>query len=112
MFLLYYRGQFIVEPSFVFCEQLIEGRLSFQGMNPEIERLIELEELEKLEKLKKEEQEEEIDISDSQMARRWQNFKKINSENPSKSNYNRKWVKEDNAEPLPKRPKFMKPEDD
>lgn len=36
-------GNFISESSFVFCEDLIEGRLSFKGMNPEIERLMALE---------------------------------------------------------------------
>ncbi|XP_052746649.1 M-phase phosphoprotein 6 [Bicyclus anynana] len=33
----------IFESSFTFCEDLIEGRVSFKGMNPEIERLMELE---------------------------------------------------------------------
>lgn len=40
-------SNFIIEPSFVHCENLIEGRLSFRGMNPEIERLLELEREEK-----------------------------------------------------------------
>ncbi|XP_053602690.1 M-phase phosphoprotein 6 [Plodia interpunctella] len=33
-------GNFITESSFIFCEDLLEGRLSFKGMNPEIERLM------------------------------------------------------------------------
>lgn len=33
-------GNYISESSFVFCEDLIEGRLSFKGMNPDIERLM------------------------------------------------------------------------
>ncbi|XP_013099378.1 M-phase phosphoprotein 6 [Stomoxys calcitrans] len=41
------KSNFIIEPSFVHCENLIEGRLSFRGMNPEIERLLELEREEK-----------------------------------------------------------------
>lgn len=36
-------GNFISESSFIFCENLLEGRLSFKGMNPEIERLMEQE---------------------------------------------------------------------
>ncbi|GBP70262.1 M-phase phosphoprotein 6 [Eumeta japonica] len=40
-------GNFISEPSFMFCEDLMEGRLSFKGMNPEIERLMELDQLSK-----------------------------------------------------------------
>ncbi|XP_028179074.1 M-phase phosphoprotein 6 [Ostrinia nubilalis] len=34
-------GNFITESSFIFCEDLLEGRLSYKGMNPEIERLME-----------------------------------------------------------------------
>lgn len=37
-------AQFIIEPSYGPCENLVEGRFSFRGMNPEIERLLELEE--------------------------------------------------------------------
>lgn len=37
------RGNYITESSFIYCEDLMEGRLSFKGMNPEIERLMELE---------------------------------------------------------------------
>ncbi|CAH0603170.1 unnamed protein product [Chrysodeixis includens] len=36
-------GNFISESSFIFCETMLEGRLSFKGMNPEIERLMEME---------------------------------------------------------------------
>lgn len=34
---------YIVEPSYVPCEDLNDGRFSFRGMNPEIERLLEQE---------------------------------------------------------------------
>lgn len=34
---------YIMESSYVPCENLTDGRYSFRGMNPEIERLIELE---------------------------------------------------------------------
>lgn len=36
-------GSFVIEPSFVPCEDLLVGRLSYRGMNPEIERIMELE---------------------------------------------------------------------
>lgn len=36
-------GNFITESSFIFCEELLDGRLSFKGMNPEIETLMGLE---------------------------------------------------------------------
>lgn len=40
-------SRFIIEPSYVPCEDLNDGRFSFRGMNPEIERLLELEQQEK-----------------------------------------------------------------
>ncbi|CAK1549874.1 unnamed protein product [Leptosia nina] len=36
-------SNYISEASFIFCTNLLEGRLSFKGMNPEIERLMERE---------------------------------------------------------------------
>ena len=86
-----FRGQFIVEPSFVFCEELIEGRLSFQGMNPEIERLMELEELEKQAKLGKLENDKEAEISDSEMANRWFKNKRVKTEGRHTKSHNKKW---------------------
>lgn len=41
--MLHGNSKYIMEPSYVPVENLIEGRLSFRGMNPEIERLLELE---------------------------------------------------------------------
>lgn len=58
-------SQFIIEPSYVPCENLKEGRVSFRGMNPEIERLLELEEMEKQAKL---DQDVKKDVTDSEMA--------------------------------------------
>lgn len=62
------RGEckYVIEPSFVQCENLIVGRLSFLGMNPEIERILELEQ--KANYVKKE---NEKDISDFEMANRY-----------------------------------------
>lgn len=36
-------SSYIIEPSYVPCEDLNDGRFSFRGMNPEIERILELE---------------------------------------------------------------------
>ncbi|XP_058129494.1 M-phase phosphoprotein 6 [Anopheles ziemanni] len=35
--------KYILEPSYVPCEDLIDGRVSYGGMNPEIERIIAIE---------------------------------------------------------------------
>lgn len=58
-------SQFIIEPSYVPCENLTEGRISFRGMNPEIERLLELEEQERQSKL---DHDVKKDVTDTEMA--------------------------------------------
>lgn len=58
-------SNFIMEPSFVHCENLIEGRLSFRGMNPEIERLLELEQAERVANKR---HDQPTEVSDKDMA--------------------------------------------
>ncbi|XP_054714939.1 M-phase phosphoprotein 6-like [Uloborus diversus] len=56
----------IMEPSFVPCLQLWNGRLSFKGMNPEIEKLMVEDEMKDMDKFKK------MDgVSDSEMVQRY-----------------------------------------
>ncbi|XP_034948330.1 M-phase phosphoprotein 6 [Chelonus insularis] len=66
--------KFTMEPSYVFCEQLIEGRLSFRGMNPEIEKIMEHEAKMKRAKI---EIKKETDISDEKMAKHFENSRVI-----------------------------------
>lgn len=104
--LLPYRGRYITEASYAFCEQLIEGRLSFQGENPELERLLELEQMEKN---PKRENDMDADVSDTQMAARWRATTKINVKNMEGK---REDVdKDEQDEPKRKKPKFLKPQD-
>lgn len=56
---------YIMETSFVPCENLTDGRYSFRGMNPEIERLIELENAQKLAAMEKNVAK---DVSDADMT--------------------------------------------
>lgn len=119
-------SNFIIEPSFVHCENLIEGRLSFRGMNPEIERLLELE---REEKAAAKRQEQSTDVSNEDMLKFYQNktagaahtiekkfskFKKVNN-NQNRNNQNKnKRQNEDSNEPgagKNKKAKFMKPKD-
>ncbi|KOC70669.1 M-phase phosphoprotein 6 [Habropoda laboriosa] len=98
--------RFIIEPSYVFCEKLIDGRVSFRGMNPEIEKLMEAEQNNERVKI---EEKNETDISDEQMVHHWKKFRKM-------SKTDRKYEKSlqkhnNNHEPLPKKPKFLKPQD-
>jgi M-phase phosphoprotein 6. len=58
------RCKYVIEPSFVQCENLIDGRLSFHGMNPEIERIMQLEQEANRVKVAVKEK----DVSDYEMA--------------------------------------------
>ncbi|XP_001605943.1 M-phase phosphoprotein 6 [Nasonia vitripennis] len=99
-------GRYITEASYIFCEDLIEGRLSFQGENPELERLLELEQMEKNPKV---ENDMDTDVSDAQMAARWRATTKINVRSLDNK---KEEVNEDEQEPKRKKPKFLKPVDD
>lgn len=96
----------------MFCEQLRDGRVSYQGMNPEIEKLMELEENARLAKtqLKR-----ETDVSDEQMAKRWKPSEVTTMENKFKTKRQRRqgFQKEKftaNGAMQGKR-KFLKPKD-
>ncbi|XP_075393146.1 M-phase phosphoprotein 6 [Tenrec ecaudatus] len=63
----------IEEQSFLLCEDLLYGRMSFRGFNPEVEKLM----LQMNSKSKTEEIEDEIvevDVSDEEMARRYESL--------------------------------------
>ncbi|GFR04893.1 m-phase phosphoprotein 6 [Trichonephila clavata] len=79
----------VMEPSFVPCLQLLNGRFSFKGANPEIERLMEENEQKDLEKLKK------MDgVSDQEMAER---YSTLVSSMKKKFSTKRKWTAENGA---------------
>lgn len=64
---------FTVEPSFVICENLMFGRRSFRGFNPEIEKICST--IESDEALRKaEEREKETSVNDEEMAERYQSL--------------------------------------
>lgn len=66
-------SRFIIETSYLICEDLNEGRFSFLGMNPEIERLMEAEEQAKQAKI---DQNVKKDVSDADMTAYYGNVKK------------------------------------
>ncbi|XP_017886821.1 M-phase phosphoprotein 6 [Ceratina calcarata] len=96
--------RFVSEPSYVFCEKLVDGRISFQGMNPEIEKL--MEEERRNERVRNE-QKQEADISDEQMAKSLSNYRK-----KTKVNYKRErsFKMHDDRNGPSKKPKFLKPD--
>ena len=69
---IHFRVRFISEPSFAVAENLIFGRLAFNGANPEIEKMMENR------RLRAEEAEEarrEKDVQDEEMAAHYGNLK-------------------------------------
>ncbi|KAM3964695.1 M-phase phosphoprotein 6-like [Aphomia sociella] len=78
-------GNFITESSFIFCEDLLDGRLSFKGMNPEIERLMELEN-----KNNEPDTEMQKDVSDEILAKKMEAFNNKKRSYNSPSTYNNK----------------------
>ncbi|XP_011631444.1 LOW QUALITY PROTEIN: M-phase phosphoprotein 6 [Pogonomyrmex barbatus] len=106
VFLLYLRGKFLMESSYVFCEKLIDGRLSFQGMNPAIEKLMEARENANRPKV---EVKQDADVSDEQMAVQWKKMRaKFDSVN-KRMKHNPNLSPKHENEPLKKKPKFLKP---
>lgn len=91
-------SRFVFEPSYMMCEDLNDGRFSVRGMNPEIERILELEEQEKQTKLDKNVQK---DVTDEDMSTHYGNMKKTIERKFQSKTQRRKMT-------LPE-PKFKKP---
>ncbi|KAH0619652.1 hypothetical protein JD844_000489 [Phrynosoma platyrhinos] len=63
----------IEERSFAPCEDLLYGRMSFKGFNPEVEKLmIQMNSKYKTEEIEEEDNAMEADVSDEEMARRYE----------------------------------------
>lgn len=91
---------FIVETSYVPCEDLNDGRYSFRGMNPEIERLLQLEQA-----VHDAAQEKNVtkDVSDADMSAYYGNVMKTIEKKYQSKNQRRKITL---PEPKFKRPKI------
>lgn len=59
-------SKIFIETNIANCKNLIEGRLSFKGMNPDIEKLMSNEDIKKIEAAEKR---KEKDVSDAEMAK-------------------------------------------
>jgi M-phase phosphoprotein 6, animal type len=114
--MLHSNNNIIIEPSFAQIENLIDGRLSFRGMNPEIERLMELEqgtvqrraeEAEQLRKMK-------TDVTDSDMLKFYSNLDNTMKDKFTRGKHQKRQRPADQAATLfhAKKGKFMKPRDD
>lgn len=100
---------YIVETSFVPCEMLTDGRYSFRGMNPEIERLIQLETAE-LDAAK--DKNVTKDVTDAEMsAAYYHNVKKTIERKFQTKNQRRRQAGDDGAGGG-RKPVFKKPRED
>ncbi|KPI93827.1 M-phase phosphoprotein 6 [Papilio xuthus] len=75
-------GNYVSEASFIYCEDLLEGRLCFKGMNPEIERLMELENA-----IKNGYGDMKKDVSDEDLLRIVEKLRKRKSDTTTPSQY-------------------------
>ncbi|NXF29042.1 MPH6 phase, partial [Nyctibius bracteatus] len=112
------KESFIIEErSFMLCEDLLYGRMSFKGFNPEIEKLM----IQMNSKCKKEENEVddkmEADVSDEEMARRYETLvgtigKKFLRKRDQRVLQNEDEDGNSNTRPSKKsKKKFLKPQD-
>uniref|UniRef100_A0A8C9L4T4 M-phase phosphoprotein 6 n=1 Tax=Pavo cristatus TaxID=9049 RepID=A0A8C9L4T4_PAVCR len=106
----------IEERSFMPCEDLLYGRMSFKGFNPEIEKLM----VQLNSKSKKEEIEEddkmEADVSDEEMARRYETLvgtigKKFLKKRDQRVLHDEDEEENSNTRPKKARKMFLKPQD-
>lgn len=95
---------YIIEPSYVPCEDLIDGHVSFRGINPEIERLMEKEQIAKQQPV---DREMTKDVSDKDMVQHYNLVNTISRKFDRKSG--RKTM---SLEPASKRGRFQKPDDE
>ncbi|EHA97326.1 M-phase phosphoprotein 6 [Heterocephalus glaber] len=103
----------IEEQSFLLCKELLYGRMSFRGFNPEVEKLM----LQMNAKNKAEEQEEdetvELDVSDEEMARRYETLVgtigKMFAKKRDHANYEED--ENGNIKPIKTKKMFLKPQD-
>ena len=91
-------SRFITEPSYVNIENLTFGRLAFNGMNPEIEKMAEDDRVQKEEV---ESERREKDIQDEEMMEYYHNnvANTVNKKFATKRSFNESEVKGDKANP-------------
>lgn len=103
-------SNYIIEPSYSICEGLMEGRLSFRGMNPELERLLELEREEKAAQTKPEQPKE---VTDQEMAESYYANKAPAASNSMQKKFNtKKEFRKRNSDQNNKKSQFKKPRND
>ncbi|XP_030646765.1 M-phase phosphoprotein 6 [Chanos chanos] len=107
----------IEESSFVPCEDLVYGRMSFKGFNPEVEKLMTLMNTHNRDEEEEEEMEDpgrmETDVTDEEMARRYESLVESMKKKFAKKR-NRPALDQDvnsNVEDVQPKKAFLKPQD-
>nr|XP_045017047.1 M-phase phosphoprotein 6-like [Jaculus jaculus] len=104
------KESFIIEEQiFMLCEDLLHGRMSFRGFNPEVEKLM----LQMNAKNKAEEDEtvEELNVLDEEMARRYETLVGTIGEKFAKKRDRAKYEEDENRniKPMKVKKMFLKP---
>uniref|UniRef100_J3S4P4 M-phase phosphoprotein 6 n=1 Tax=Crotalus adamanteus TaxID=8729 RepID=J3S4P4_CROAD len=105
------------ERSFVMCEDLLYGRMSFKGFNPEVEKLmVQMNSRYKTEDPAEEKNAKEADVSDEEMARRYDTLvgtigKKFLKKRDRHVLQHPTEVESTNRRPSKVRKEFLKPQD-
>uniref|UniRef100_A0A2K6UPS9 M-phase phosphoprotein 6 n=1 Tax=Saimiri boliviensis boliviensis TaxID=39432 RepID=A0A2K6UPS9_SAIBB len=102
----------IEEQSFLLCEDLLYGRMSFRGFNPEVEKLM----LHMNAKHKAEEVEDEtveLDVSDEEMARRYETLVGTIGKKFARKRDHASYEEDENGDiqPIKAKKMFLKPHD-
>ncbi|KAK3799124.1 hypothetical protein RRG08_051399 [Elysia crispata] len=101
-------SDFLENQSYSICEELLFGRQSYQGFNPEIEKLMKVQNAEK-EAQKSEQKEKEESVGDQEMAQRYSSLMGIIAKKFSKKRQRSSETKSQDEEEEHSRKKFMKP---
>lgn len=103
----------IEEQSFLLCEDLCYGRMSFRGFNPEVEKL--MLQMNSRNKAAEEEEDEavELDVSDEEMARRYETLVGTIGKKFAKKRDHANYEEDENGNIKPVKVKkiFLKPQD-
>ncbi|GFS14800.1 M-phase phosphoprotein 6-like [Elysia marginata] len=101
-------SDFLENQSYTTCEELLFGRQSYQGFNPEIEKLMKVHSEEK-EAQKSEQKEKEESVGDAEMAQRYSSLMGIIAKKFTKKRQRSEEKSNQNEDDEPSRKKFMKP---
>ncbi|KAL1778215.1 M-phase phosphoprotein 6 [Sigmodon hispidus] len=104
----------IEEQSFSLCEDLLCGRMSFRGFNPEVEKLmLQMNSKNKAPAEDNEEETVEVDMSDEEMARRYETLVGTIGKKFAKKRDRANYEEDENGniKPIKTKKMFLKPQD-